>query len=184
MFSRTQFEVFDLVQLSSTTSNCFTRSYGHRMKSSGSILYLSKDKTQLDEAYQRARHLIESDDLQNPEHSRSIDKTVAELMMKLKFRLFTPKEVARLMCFPIDRLIFSEKLTSRQCYRLLGNSVNVAIVRHLLQFLLKSWRKLTFVYLVTKILIKWLLVFLVCIFFCKCKCDTFWCWARFCFWSI
>lgn len=130
MFSRSQFKVYDLVQPSSTTSNCFTRSYGHRMKSSGSILYPVEDRTLLDDTYQLARRLTEGDD------QHDIDTRLAELMSRLRLRLFSPTEVARLMC--LDRLTFPVKYTRRQCYRLMGNSVNVAIVRHLLRFLLQS----------------------------------------------
>ena len=53
----------------------------------------------------------------------------------LKLRYFTPREVANLMCFP-PSFIFPTSLTHVQCYKVMGNSLNVHVVSLLLQYLL------------------------------------------------
>ncbi|PIO39972.1 hypothetical protein AB205_0037170 [Aquarana catesbeiana] len=55
----------------------------------------------------------------------------------LKLRYFTPREIANLHGFPAD-FGFPEKITSKQRYRLLGNSLNVHIVARLITLLLQS----------------------------------------------
>ena len=52
-------------------------------------------------------------------------------------RLFTPREVASLMCFP-PSFTWPEQTTTKQLYRALGNSVNVRVVSTLLQRLLSG----------------------------------------------
>ncbi|KAJ1678907.1 hypothetical protein EV182_003110 [Spiromyces aspiralis] len=49
-------------------------------------------------------------------------------------RYFTEREVARLMGFP-DEFQFPSSVTLQQRYRLLGNSLNVAVVAHLMAYL-------------------------------------------------
>lgn len=49
-----------------------------------------------------------------------------------QIRLFTPKEVCNLMCFP-PKFKFPDEVTNRQRYKLLGNSVNVEVVSFVLK---------------------------------------------------
>jgi len=62
----------------------------------------------------------------------SISKSVDEPQL----RYFTPREVANLMGFP-KTFQFPESLSRQQKYRLLGNSLNVLVVAHLLSILIK-----------------------------------------------
>lgn len=80
--------IIDLVDIKNHMSrtNCFTKSYGHRLEGCGSILKTST-KFSIDEIYS---------DIQKTSDSA----TILELLRKLKLRLFTPKEIANLMCFP------------------------------------------------------------------------------------
>ncbi|CAF1171380.1 unnamed protein product [Rotaria sordida] len=49
-----------------------------------------------------------------------------------RIRYFTPQEIANLHCFPLN-YHFSEQITIRQAYSLLGNSLNVFVVGVLLE---------------------------------------------------
>ena len=60
---------------------------------------------------------------------------VSRAFSELKLRYFTPEEIARLMGFPAD-FAFPADVTRKQCYRTLGNSLNVHVVAILLHHLL------------------------------------------------
>lgn len=51
-----------------------------------------------------------------------------------KIRYFTPYEVSKFMCFPND-FTFPE-ITDKIKYKLLGNSINVIVVKTLMEYLL------------------------------------------------
>ena len=53
------------------------------------------------------------------------------LLRSLGLRYFSPDEIARLLCFP-GEFNFPEVMTVRQRYQLLGNSVNVFTIAHLM----------------------------------------------------
>lgn len=55
---------------------------------------------------------------------------------QLKLRYFTPREVANIHCFPAQ-FNFPANTTKKQCYRLLGNSLNVHVASELLKLLIK-----------------------------------------------
>lgn len=57
-----------------------------------------------------------------------------DLKKSLKLRFFSPAEVARLMSFPTD-FTFPNSVNEKQQYKLLGNSVNVAVVSELIKLL-------------------------------------------------
>ena len=59
------------------------------------------------------------------------------LLRSLGLRYFSPDEIARLLCFP-DDFNFPEVMTVRQRYQLLGNSVNVFTIAHLMSTYLFS----------------------------------------------
>lgn len=46
-------------------------------------------------------------------------------------RFLTPTEVARLLCYP--PLAFPDNITMKQRWKLLGNSVNVLVISHVLK---------------------------------------------------
>lgn len=60
---------------------------------------------------------------------------VLEKLRGLRLRYFTPSEVGRLMCFP-ESFRFPPDLKPRHRYQLLGNSINVRVVRALMDHLL------------------------------------------------
>lgn len=55
-------------------------------------------------------------------------------LRSLGLRFFTPREIARLLCFPED-FDFPAEVTDGQRYRLLGNSVNVRVISLMLLLL-------------------------------------------------
>lgn len=84
--------IFDIVELNSTCSNCFTKSYGHRVEGCGSILKTSTETT-VDVIYSKFNSIKLNCDQKSEE-------IIVELLRSLKLRYFTPKEIASLMCFP------------------------------------------------------------------------------------
>ncbi|OTF83381.1 hypothetical protein BLA29_008691, partial [Euroglyphus maynei] len=110
-----------------TRTNCFTKSYGRRLEGCGSILKTSTQFS-IDEIFTNIQ-------------KTSDPVTIIHSLHKLKLRLFTPKEIANLMCFP-HCLKFPEDFNIKQRYRLLGNSVNVLVCNYLLKILLGSqWQQ-------------------------------------------
>lgn len=59
---------------------------------------------------------------------------VPETLTRLKLRYLSPKELSNLQGFP-PSFQFPPDLTFKQCYRLLGNSLNVVVVQHLISYL-------------------------------------------------
>ncbi|XP_044770930.1 tRNA (cytosine(38)-C(5))-methyltransferase isoform X3 [Neomonachus schauinslandi] len=95
------------------------RSYGSYIEGTGSVLQTTED-VQIEEIYKSLTNL-------------SQEEKITKLLM-LKLRYFTPKEIASLLGFPSD-FGFPEKITVKQRYRLLGNSLNVHIVAKLIKIL-------------------------------------------------
>lgn len=60
-----------------------------------------------------------------------------DILNKLELRYFTPREVSRLMAFP-DSFNFPAEISRKQQYRLLGNSINVKVVSHLIKYLVEN----------------------------------------------
>lgn len=92
------------------------------MEGTGSVfnpMVASKDEAY--EEYSR-RELREGDD--NP-------------LLKLKMRYFSPREIANLMNFP-ESMKFPTEISTKQYFKLLGNSLNVLVVSELLTFLFKA----------------------------------------------
>ncbi len=121
----------DIVQPGSKHSCCFTKAYGNYAVGTGSILQHSLDKSALDQAFQAFSDHRERADLEGS----------VECLRALNLRYFTPKEVANLMCFP-ERYGFPPGLTDKQCYKALGNSLNVEVVSVLIRYLFLSERKM------------------------------------------
>ncbi|KAK3907873.1 tRNA (cytosine-5-)-methyltransferase [Frankliniella fusca] len=115
--------VLDIVTPQSKRSCCFTKAYGHYSDGTGSVLttWNMSDVHSI-----RAR---------NKQHVFESDEQILE-MKQLKLRYFSPREVARLMCFPEEPLFsFPDKTTTKQRYRLLGNSVNVHVISLLISIM-------------------------------------------------
>nr|XP_010990334.1 tRNA (cytosine(38)-C(5))-methyltransferase isoform X3 [Camelus dromedarius]XP_010990336.1 tRNA (cytosine(38)-C(5))-methyltransferase isoform X3 [Camelus dromedarius]XP_031300487.1 tRNA (cytosine(38)-C(5))-methyltransferase isoform X3 [Camelus dromedarius] len=111
--------LLDIVKPTSRRSMCFTKGYGRYVEGTGSVLQTTED-VQIENVYKSLTSL-------------SQEEKITKLLM-LKLRFFTPKEIANLHGFPPE-FGFPEKITVKQRYRLLGNSLNVHIVAKLIKIL-------------------------------------------------
>ena len=115
----------DIVQPNSDHSCCFTKAYGNYALGTGSILQHSLGIDDLTMAFEEYSKLQGEPDKN--------DKAV-ECLRKLNLRYFSPKEVANLMCFP-EEFCFPSSLSRNQCYKVMGNSLNVYVVSVLMTYL-------------------------------------------------
>ncbi|XP_036044888.1 tRNA (cytosine(38)-C(5))-methyltransferase isoform X2 [Onychomys torridus] len=111
--------LLDIVKPTSRRSMCFTKGYGSYVEGTGSVLQTAED-VQIENIFKSLNDLPQ-------------EEKIAKLSM-LKLRYFTPREIANLQGFPPE-FGFPEKLTVKQCYRLLGNSLNVHVVAKLIRIL-------------------------------------------------
>ncbi|XP_068565713.1 tRNA (cytosine(38)-C(5))-methyltransferase isoform X1 [Cebidichthys violaceus] len=111
--------LLDIVQPTCRRSVCFTKGYGRYVEGTGSVLQCCME-TEMENVFRGLDQLSEDEKLQQ--------------LMKLKLRYFTPREVANLLGFP-QSFSFPEQITTKQQYRVLGNSLNVVVVARLLQLL-------------------------------------------------
>ncbi|XP_011750389.2 tRNA (cytosine(38)-C(5))-methyltransferase isoform X5 [Macaca nemestrina] len=111
--------LLDIVQPTCRRSVCFTKGYGSYIEGTGSVLQTAED-VQIENIYKSLTKL-------------SQEEQITKLLM-LKLRYFTPKEIANLLGFPPE-FGFPEKITMKQRYRLLGNSLNVHVVAKLIKIL-------------------------------------------------
>ncbi|XP_075560949.1 tRNA (cytosine(38)-C(5))-methyltransferase isoform X2 [Pelecanus crispus] len=112
--------LLDIVNPTCRRSTCFTKGYGHYVEGTGSVLQTAVD-VQLESVFKRIEELPEEEKLMK--------------LSTLKLRYFTPREIANLHGFPPE-FGFPDKVTIKQCYRLLGNSLNVNVVAKLISILL------------------------------------------------
>ncbi|KAJ7293942.1 S-adenosyl-L-methionine-dependent methyltransferase [Mycena rebaudengoi] len=130
--------LFDIVLPSSRRTCCFTRGYTQLVERSGSILQMNEnqDTTSIFNMFLRAQS--SSDDGVATESVRTLDC--------LRLRYFSPEELLRLFSFtPLDSrtpstqpFIWSDGVSRKTKYRLIGNSVNVRVVQELLSFLFEE----------------------------------------------
>lgn len=113
--------LLDITYSTSTNTRCFTKAYTHYAEGTGSI-HCPLEKKQLDQVFM---------EIQN--ESLSSDEKLKKLK-SLNLRYFTPAEIAKLMSFP-DKFTFPSETTNKQRYRVLGNSINVAVVGKLIEIL-------------------------------------------------
>ncbi|XP_008690261.1 tRNA (cytosine(38)-C(5))-methyltransferase isoform X2 [Ursus maritimus] len=111
--------LLDIVKPTCRRSTCFTKGYGSYIEGTGSVLQTTED-VQIEDIYKSLTNL-------------SQEEKITKLLM-LKLRYFTPKEIANLLGFPSE-FGFPEKITVKQRYRLLGNSLNVHVVAKLIKIL-------------------------------------------------
>ncbi|NXK25533.1 TRDMT methyltransferase, partial [Arenaria interpres] len=112
--------LLDIVKPTCRRSTCFTKGYGHYVEGTGSVLQTAVD-VQLESVFKHIEELPEEEKLMK--------------LSTLKLRYFTPREIANLHGFPPE-FGFPDKVTIKQCYRLLGNSLNVHVVAKLISLLL------------------------------------------------
>ena len=118
--------VMDVVSQKSTHCMCFTKSYSRYFEGTGSLVLVDD---------QRKSEPIEENEMTSTELKRGFlgkGKT-----HESKLRLFTEEEILRLHSFP-DRFKFPDSVTRRQRYQLLGNSLNVLVVKELIAHLITS----------------------------------------------
>ena len=117
-------EVLDIVQGDSTGSCCFTKAYGKYAKGTGSVIQQSGN---LEEVFEKVRKAEKSSER-------------LEILEALSLRYFSPTEVANLLGFP-KAFTFPPKVAEnpRNCFRLLGNSLNVSVVALLTSVLLQDY---------------------------------------------
>ena len=132
-------EILDIVNCSSSNSCCFTKSYGRYAEGTGSVIQQNGD---IHSIFSRAKLFErESNDYLNT-------------LRELKLRYMMPYEIASLLGFPVkghvtqtnDRVAYQFEFPSEyldkplpvQCYRVLGNSLNVTVVSFLTCILLTS----------------------------------------------
>ena len=137
--------VLDIVTPECRRSCCFTKGYSVKAEGSGSViqqtpaqLTLSRtDSQQLSET----QSVPESNELvtvQNPNNTRSMSNCRLEgqdfvkHMKSLNLRYFTPREIARIHGIP-EWFEFPPSLSNKQLYKLLGNGLNVTVVRTLIE---------------------------------------------------
>ncbi|XP_015708914.1 tRNA (cytosine(38)-C(5))-methyltransferase isoform X2 [Coturnix japonica] len=112
--------LLDIVKPTCRRSTCFTKGYGHYVEGTGSVLQTAVD-VQLESVFKHIESLTEEEKLMK--------------LTTLKLRYFTPREIANLHGFPPE-FGFPDKVSIKQCYRLLGNSLNVRVVAKLISILL------------------------------------------------
>jgi tRNA (cytosine38-C5)-methyltransferase len=64
------------------------------------------------------------------------DPGALDILRPLRLRYFTPSELLTLFAFDADSFIWPPHITVKTKYRLIGNSVNVLVVTHLIRYLL------------------------------------------------
>lgn len=114
-------EILDIVTEDSERSCCFTKGYSHYAEGTGSV-FCPCSEQEITSVYKQ----IENMEKQSPEYLKAVKS--------LGLRYFSPREVARLMCFP-EYFRFPDNVSIKQKYRLLGNSVNVHVVAVLIKIL-------------------------------------------------
>jgi DNA (cytosine-5)-methyltransferase 1 len=92
-------------------SHCFTSSYGLSIVHSGSYLAAPRGVSQSRQTEMAA--------------------SLGETRLRGRVRRFSPQEILRLLCFPAGFRL-PESLTLRKAWELVGNSLSVAAVRHVL----------------------------------------------------
>lgn len=124
---------FDIVTINDKNSECFTKAYATKKnfaKGTGSLfasrLIQDEDITQFKMRYNK---LFQEKNKEN--HSQ-----VVKLLSNIGLRYFNPKEMCLIMGFPID-FSFPHDMNDQQFYKLLGNSLNIQVVRNLLSILIK-----------------------------------------------
>ncbi|KAL1006704.1 hypothetical protein UPYG_G00075680 [Umbra pygmaea] len=111
--------LMDIVRPTCRRSVCFTKGYGHYVEGTGSVLQ-SCMETDMEAVFRSLELLSDEEKLQQ--------------LSRLKLRYFSPREIANIMGFP-KHFTFPENISTKQQYRVLGNSLNVHVVARLIHIL-------------------------------------------------
>ncbi|CAL8293178.1 unnamed protein product [Lota lota] len=114
--------LMDIVTPACRRSVCFTKGYGHYVEGTGSVL-MSCVEAEMHSVFKGLEEL-----------SSGQDEEKLRRLRTLRLRYFTPREIANLMGFP-SSLAFPECISTKQRYRVLGNSLNVRVVAKLIQLM-------------------------------------------------
>ena len=112
-----RFQVLDICTTDSINSMCFTKSYSRYIEGTGSVFCLMTR----DELDKKIAEIEGTEDN-------------LELKKSLKLRFFSPAEISKLMSFPVT-FSFPDTINDKQRYKLLGNSINVAVVSQLIKIM-------------------------------------------------
>lgn len=124
-FLRKWGRVLDLVTPGSARSCCFTKGYSVKAEGAGSVIQqagLGKPNCQGDPP----RNELSQQD------SELEGDAFTEHMESLDLRFFTPREIARIHGIP-DSYKFPESLSNKQLYKLIGNGLNITVVKLLME---------------------------------------------------
>ncbi|XP_026762501.1 tRNA (cytosine(38)-C(5))-methyltransferase [Galleria mellonella] len=113
--------IFDICYKDSRRSCCFTKAYSHYVEGTGSV-FTEANQEYVKKCFEKANT-----------YEIGCNKFI-ETLKELRLRFFTPKEILSLMSFP-EVYEFPKNISTKQCYRLLGNSVNVKVISELLKLL-------------------------------------------------
>ncbi|CAH8575309.1 unnamed protein product [Schistosoma margrebowiei] len=113
------FRVLDIVRSCDKKTRCFTKGYSKRLEGTGSVFQTSMEN----ETSEKIANYYEA--------NKEDEQAVLQYAKLLKLRFFHSREVANMMCFP-KSFDFPEHITEKQRLRLLGNSVNILVVSHLI----------------------------------------------------
>lgn len=119
-------DAFDVVTPNSKRCCCFTKSYGRFVKGTGSFLAT-------EQVLSNGRGFKQLRD----EGNVDVITKSKSLLKQLRLRYFTPREIANLHSFP-KKFKFPDHITQKQRYALLGNSLSVAVVASLLEYLFRN----------------------------------------------
>lgn len=131
----------------SRLTSCYTKAYGRYNKGTGSILLESSSLSPLDHettsssSGKKRKHMEEEG--QDESSMLSLHEYDPDWLNKLLgeredlyLRYLSPKELLRLFGFPEEFSFPSDKVTTRKCYELIGNSINITVASNLLERLL------------------------------------------------
>ncbi|KAG1845114.1 S-adenosyl-L-methionine-dependent methyltransferase [Suillus subalutaceus] len=119
--------LFDIVLPSGRRTCCFTRGYTRLVERAGSILQVNEDldTTEVFDRFLEAR-------------SRG-DVDAVRILDQLHLRYFTPSELLKIFRFEEPKsnqqFLWPPTISLKSQYRLIGNSINVEVVRHLIDYL-------------------------------------------------
>lgn len=116
--------LLDIVRSNDTNTMCFTKAYTRYAEGTGSVL-CACEYAHMQKVFARIKA-----------HNTSNSEELLPLLKSLRLRYFTPREVARLMCFP-ETFSFPPSVSEASKYRLLGNSINVRVVAKLIKLLIE-----------------------------------------------
>ncbi|XP_064805218.1 tRNA (cytosine(38)-C(5))-methyltransferase isoform X1 [Oncorhynchus masou masou] len=111
--------LMDIVRPTCRRSVCFTKGYGHYVEGTGSVLQ-SCMESDMEAAFKSPECLSDEEKLNQ--------------LSRLKLRYFSPREIANLMGFP-KHFTVPKNISTKQQYRVLGNSLNVHVVARLIELL-------------------------------------------------